>query len=595
MRFLVAHWLWGLAVLPFLYLLASWEEARRRRQLSSFIDPILWKQVLPEHDPGARMRKARIWLLAVAFALLALARPQWGKHEETLQVSGLDIMLVLDVSNSMEVEDVPPSRLKKAKHLIRTLVDKLKGDRVGVVAFAGSSYVASPLTTDTEYAVEAVDLLVPRMVLNQGTDIGLGLETARKSLERGAEEPANTRENGNRKVDSQAVILISDGEDHEEAALQAADEFRKAGIKLYVLGVGTEKGGPVPLRDETGALQGFKRDLRGQPVVSSFKPEALLGIAAAGGGKYWNVTANETEVDELLADMGALSRTDYAEKRIVVYQDRYQYPLAVAVLLLVLELSLALKRPVARAAGSVVLAVIAGGGLQGCLPSLQDYTENEKGVQAFQEGKIDEAKRRFGEAQARNPESPELRFNQGAVQAQEGDAESAIQSYSGTAREALRKGDAALAGKGLFNLGALLSKKGDLKGAVEAYLGAIEAARRSKDPTLEQEARKNIELLLQQQQQQKQQQKQQQQQQQQQEQKKKEEQEQQQQQQKQEQQDKKDQEKYEKTQKQKFRSAKLSDEDAERVMAELKNRERQLQQRLKKQNGRPQSSAQKDW
>src|SRR6185437_11532870 len=207
MIFAHPQWLWALLVLPLFYLIMIWNRAQRRRRLASFADPALWPRLLPELDWGAPLRKGLIWILAFGFGIVALANPEWGRHEQVVHLNGLDIMVVLDVSNSMYVEDVVPSRLESAKHFVTDFLERLEGDRVGIVAFAASSYVASPLTTDLDYIRENLAILSPKMVHNQGTDIGLGLETAGRALARGAEE-SGTAPN-QQALKSKAVVLIS--------------------------------------------------------------------------------------------------------------------------------------------------------------------------------------------------------------------------------------------------------------------------------------------------------------------------------------------------------------------------------------------------
>ena len=340
MKFAAHAWLWWLLVLPVLYWLFSWDEKAKKRRFQLFADESLWQVLAPQADFKARPKKSRYWLVAAAFLILALARPQWGTHDETVHVTGLDIMIALDVSNSMEVEDIVPSRLKKAKHWIRSLTGLLHGDRVGLVAFAASSYVACPLTTDLDYVLDVTQIMGPKMIANQGTDIGLGLETAMRSLERGSEETKQTAGDN----PSRVIILISDGEDHEDEAMEAAQKIKDSGIRLYVLGVGTQKGGPVPVRDENGNLQTYKKDEHGQPVVSTFRPDDLVKIAAAGGGRYWNMTEGENELTELGADVLGLNRRDYAEKTYVVYEERFQIPLAIAIVFILLEMTVATRR-----------------------------------------------------------------------------------------------------------------------------------------------------------------------------------------------------------------------------------------------------------
>ena len=636
MKFAAQSWLWFLLALPLVYFVLMFDENRRKKRFARFAREATWKSIAPETDHSSGMAKARIWLLAMGFAILAMARPQWGSHEEIAHVTGMDIFFLLDVSNSMEVEDTTPSRLKKAKHLIKSIVDRLHGDRAGVVAFAASSYLACPLTTDLDYVLEVIDLLTPKIVSSQGTDLGLGLETVRKALERGAEDsPAGAGD----ALLSKAVILISDGEDQEGQVAETAKKLRDSGARLYIFGVGTQKGGPIPIRDESGNLQGYKKDRKGQPIVSTFRPDSLLQLANDVGGRYWNATPDESEIEELLQDMSGMSRSDYAERRFLVFEDRYQFPLALAVLLLLLEMTIpnwkkstsrllrmerGPKRGESSGRAGLLLIFAAVSALHLFRPSaawalphsvpLDTYFENRKGLDAFREGKMDEAKRHFGAAQALDPGLQELQFNQGVIQMQEGNVEGAIQSFDAANRPASdgRLPDSKLLGKSLYNLGGALTKKGDIPGAIRSYSGAIASAKAEGDEALEKDARKNLELLIQERQKQKQQnkkkedeqkqdqkeqqkQEQQKQEKQQQEQKKQEEQKQDTDNKEQDSQEKQNQQKeYKETRKQKFKSVKLSDEDAERVMAELKNRERELQRRLKKQNANPQGT-QKDW
>jgi Ca-activated chloride channel family protein len=359
-------------------------------------------------------------------------------------------------------------------------------------------------------------------------------------------------------------------------------------------------------------------------VVSQFHPDALMKVAQAGGGRYFNVTSDEIEAEEILQDMGALNRTDFAERRYLVYEDRFQYPLAVAILLFLLELSAPIRRlrkkrgtrdlKAASGAGpvSTALLLMAIGAptfallftrpaqaeplIHGQTP-LEAYLENEKGLKAYKDGKIEEAQKKFGTAQALDPNLPELEYNEGVVQLQQGDVDSAVHGFSEAGKQALKSGDQGLAARSLYNLGEALQKKGDTHGAAQAYLSAIESSQLGKDQKVEGNARKNLELLIQKRQQQKKQQKQ--------------------------DQDKKDQKekdsKDSKDQKDKkdpkdqkdqgdkqmedpsksrrqFKSPKLTKDDAERVMAELSNRERELQSKVKKQSGTPQQMTnEKDW
>jgi Ca-activated chloride channel family protein len=634
-RFLAPHWLYAIAALPLIFILFMFDEHGRQKRFSQFIGKALWGRLVPELDPKARRRKLLTWLGAMVFLFLALARPQWGTHEEVVHASGLDVMIALDISNSMNTEDVAPSRLLKAKHLVRTLAERLQGDRVGLVSFAGSGYLACPLTTDTEYLLEQLSIQTPKLLATQGTDIGIGLEAALKALDRASEEGDHHEQSSEPSSNqaSRVIILVTDGEDFEGHAAEAADQLKNEGVKLYIFGVGTQKGGPIPVRDEDGTLRGYKKDRDGQAVLSTFKPDAMMQLASAAGGQYWNASTDEGEVTELLKDMGALHQGELAEHHYLTYEERFQYPLAIAIFLFLLELTLATR----KRAAALVFAVLC---LAAALKSpearaeapVDAYLENQKGIDAYKKGQIEEARKRFGSAQALDPAAPELQYNQGLVQLEGGDPDAAIQDFRDAAQGAMKTGNTGLAGRSLFNLGSALTKKGDINGAIQSYLATIDAAHKSaqgkpdaKSAELESDARKNIELLVQQQQKQKQDQQQQQQNQQQ--------QQQQQQQQDQNQknnsgndqqknqdkeqdkkqdqgQDQKQQEQQQQQQNQQqqqqqyetgsgnrnFKSEKLSEEDAERVMAELKNKEQDLQvrQAIKKQNANRENDY-KDW
>lgn len=422
MKFVHPGWFWVALLLPVLFSVLLWDEKQRKVRFSRFAAESTWKALAPEIDFGARIRKAVFWTLAAAFAVVAMARPQWGTHEETVKVSGLDVMFVLDLSHSMEVEDAIPSRLMKAKHLIKSMVDRLGGDRVGLVTFGASAAVSCPLTTDANYMLGVLQLMNPSMVATQGTDLGLGLETARRAMDRGGEEAAP--EAGPQM--SHAIVLLSDGEDWEDAAIDEAKKIKETGDKLYIFGIGSQKGGPIPVRDETGSLVTYKKDHHGQPILSTFKPDTLKQIASAGGGHYWNASDNEAEVDEWIQDMAGMNRGEFGERKYLVFEDRFQYPLAIAVFLFFVEMAIPARKIL------VLLLLLSVSGLSARsahAEPLDAYMENEKGIKDFQAGKVDDAKKEFGSAQAVLPDAPELLFNEGVVQLQQGDADSATQSF----------------------------------------------------------------------------------------------------------------------------------------------------------------------
>lgn len=598
--FLNPAWLAALAAIPVFYAGGRILLGRRMNRFARFAEEPVWGRIAPELDWRLPRKKLFVWCCALAFLFAALARPQWGESEEVLKTTGLDIMLVVDVSGSMLTEDVVPSRMKKAQHFIRRFLERAAGDRVGLVAFAGNSVLLSPLTTDLDYVGETADTLTTDSVTAQGTDIGAGLETALKALERGAED--NSGKETQAPV-SRSIVLISDGEDNEDRINEIVAGLKKENLKIFVFGIGTEKGGPIPVRDPEGQTVGFKRDRAGKTVVSQFNPKSLEKLATDADGKFWRVTPSENELDDLAGELGALSRGEFAEKKVTIRKERFQWPLAIALFLLFLELGLPSRRFVATAL--LALAFWSAGARA---DGFRAYSENEKGLKAFAEDKIAEAKERFSDAQVEDPKSPELRFNQGAIHLKEEKFEDAAKVY-GEAAEAARLGQRPdMAAAALYNQGISRTAKKDLEGAVDSYLAALEENAHSPNPDLEAKIRKNLELLFQAKQSQgkggdskdkdekdKDQEK----------------------------KDKGDQSKagknsadgdqdskkdakdgdkdkekppqyQESNGKRPFKSQKLSKEDADRVMSELSRREKDLQDKLKRMKGRPQP-LEKDW
>jgi Ca-activated chloride channel family protein len=598
--FLYPKWLWIAALVPLFYfgglVLMKW----RKEGFRKFADEAIWKKIAPDLDWNLPKRKLLVWCFAVFFLFLALARPQWGETEETLKTTGLDIMLIVDVSQSMLTEDVIPNRLKKSQHFIRRLLERAEGDRVGLVAFAGNSILLSPLTTDLGYVAETVENLTPDSVTAQGTDIGAGLETALKALERGAED--NSAKETQAPV-TRSVILISDGEDNEDRINEMVSQLKKENLKFFSFGVGTEKGGTIPIRDPGGLVVGAKRDRSGQSVVSKFNPASLEKLARDAGGKFWRITPSENELDELMADLGSLARGDFTEKKVTIRHERFQWPLALSLLFFFLDLAIPSRR---LAAAALMLAVSAGlGGSEAKADTLRAYQENERALQAFSEEKISEAKDHFSNAQVEAPKSPELRFNQGAIHLKEEKFEDAAKVYGEAATAAQLNQRPEVAAAALYNQGIARTLKKDLEGAVDSYLAALEQNAHRPNPELEGKIRKNLELLFSAKQSQgkggesK-------------DEKEKSDEE------KKDQGDDKDgknsndgdQDKKkdpkdgegkdkpkqfkESNGKREFKSQKLSKEDANRVMSELARREKDLQDKMKRAKGRPQP-LEKDW
>lgn len=583
MKFAAQHWMYLILILPLCYLALRAFLNKKKANLDQIVKSNLLSELIPRLDWKRRIRKTTLILIGLTFVFIALSRPQWGQVEEKVFSSGLDIVFVLDLSNSMLVEDVVPNRLQKSKHFLKRLIQSLRGDRMAIVAFARSTFLASPLTTDSSYISEILDTLEPKDIQNQGTDIGLALETAADTLMRGAEEVEKNDLDKN-DLPSRVVILVSDGEDLEGKSSEAIKKLKELSAHFYSFGVGTESGGPVPIRDQNGTLRGYKKDRQGKPVVSKFDSSSLKKISE---GNYWQITPAESEADAFLKKIGALDRKNIKESVIYKLKERYQIPLLIAVIILLIELFVSLRKPVVLLISCLMFFYTSSAHALG---DFDVYLENEKGLKKMEEGKVSEAKKHFNNAQAKKPDSPELHYNQGAVHLQQGETELAINEFDIASRKGLEEGKLDLAAKGFYNLGSAFEANGKTEEAIVNHLKAIEVAKSVGDQEVEKESRKKIESLIQQKQDQKN--------------------KDQKQSQNNEDKDDKDKDKDKNSNsgndqnknkkysrqnpKKQFESKTLRKEDAERVMAELSNKEKELQKKFKVQKGKGANDG-RDW
>ena len=263
--------------------------------------------------------------LSYTFLVLALSRPQIGTTLEIMKRSGLDIMVGLDISASMLAEDIKPNRLLKAKHAISSFIDRLEGDRVGLIAFAGDSFVQCPLTIDYAAAKLLLDALNVDTISQSGTEINQAIEIAASSF--------------NQEEDKYKVLLFfTDGEDHGKRAIEAAKAAASRGIRIYCVGVGLpDQGTPIPLRQSNGEFRGYKHDRNGKPIVTKLEDAMLREIAQLTNGNYYQATPGEAEIDRLVAELAAIEKRKIEDRQFTQYEDRFQYFLAFALLFLVWE------------------------------------------------------------------------------------------------------------------------------------------------------------------------------------------------------------------------------------------------------------------
>jgi Ca-activated chloride channel family protein len=306
-----------------LFLLVLWWKKRTQRKFS---DVSLLKKLAPNSSTFKSTLKLIILLLGFSFLIISLTNPKMGTKLKTIKREGVDVVFALDVSKSMLAEDIAPNRLEKAKQIISKTIDKLGSDRVGIIIYAGNSYPLLPITTDHAAANMFLQNANPDMVSSQGTAINEALELAKTYY--------NNDDQTNR-----FLIIISDGEDHQEETKQVAQNLANEGVKIYTVGVGTERGGPIPMR-LNGAMIGYKKDRQGATVITKRVPEVLQGIADASDGKYIDGNITDTPVNEIAEIIGNAEKNEFETKQFSDYKDQFQWFLAIGLVFLIVDVLL---------------------------------------------------------------------------------------------------------------------------------------------------------------------------------------------------------------------------------------------------------------
>ncbi len=284
---------------------------------------------------GMRATRAIVILLGVAFAVIALARPQYGSRTRLLRKRGVDVVIALDFSKSMLARDVRPSRIDRAKAEVTAFLNELGGDRVGMVAFAGET-MEFPMTVDYSAATLFFRDLGPYDMPVGGTAIGRALTASKRLLERSTTQTTE----GEKAQRARVVILLTDGEDHEGDPVAAAEELAKIGARVYAVGIGTRTGEPIPTLTDDGTWTGYMRDNAGNPVLSSLTADnetQLRKIAQATGGKYFAAGRGSVGLDQIRAEMRRMKQTELKARKVTVHEERYAPVLLIAFLLVLLE------------------------------------------------------------------------------------------------------------------------------------------------------------------------------------------------------------------------------------------------------------------
>lgn len=323
LKFAEPDFFYVLVLIPVFIILFLLMRRWKKRAMNRFGENKLVSRLIPDVSPGRIAFKFWLMLFAFAFIVVGLANPQIGSKLEKVERKGIDLVIAIDVSNSMLAQDIKPSRLMRARQAVSRLIDKLKNDRIGIVVFAGNAYTQLPITTDYSAAKLFLSTINTEIVPTQGTAIAEAIELSVDAFE----------ENDHEK----AIIIITDGEDHEGDAIEAAKAAAGKGIRIYTVGMGLPEGGPIPVYDKRGNQQGFKKNKNNEIVITKLNENMLKQIASAGNGEYVRANNTQAGLEIIFDEINQLEKTEFESRVFSDYEDRFQYLIALALVLLLIE------------------------------------------------------------------------------------------------------------------------------------------------------------------------------------------------------------------------------------------------------------------
>ena len=323
MRFAEPYLLFLLFLVPALAVAYFFIFASKKKALEKFAQGPLMEK-LSQVSPARQKLKAGLVVIALCFIILALARPQFGTKLVEVKRQGSDVVLAVDLSESMLAEDVKPSRLEKAKLLLSELIQQLEGNKVGIIAFAGTAFWQCPLTLDITAANLFLQMMNTNLIPLPGTAIGDAVRLAVKGLSKTSEK-------------SKTIVLLTDGEDHKSDPIGAAEEAAKQKIKIFTVGIGNKNGEPIPVKDENGKFAGYKKDKNGNVVMSKMDESELVKMADITGGRYFDASSGQVDITGLIDAVKGLEKSKLSSNLNRQYEDRYQYLLFFGLFLLIIE------------------------------------------------------------------------------------------------------------------------------------------------------------------------------------------------------------------------------------------------------------------
>lgn len=322
-RFENPEMLWGLALIPLLLLAWIINGYKYENRIRNAGDSELVKRIMPHASRLRRNLKFLMQLLAFALIVLMIARPQLGAKLEEVKIKGVEIIIALDVSNSMLAEDIQPNRLERAKQSISRMVNDLKNDRIGLILFAGDAYIQIPVTTDYVSAKMFLSIINPGIVPKQGTDIASAIELASNSF-----SPQSDR--------SRAIIIITDGENHDTDPVKAAEAAREKGVTIHAIGIGSPEGVPIPV--PRGGSREYLKDNEGNTVITRLDDSVLKKIVMAGGGTYVKASGSSLGLGSILDEIRKMEQQEMESRLFSEYNDQFPYLALIALILLIMDL-----------------------------------------------------------------------------------------------------------------------------------------------------------------------------------------------------------------------------------------------------------------
>lgn len=323
------NWLFLILVLSATYFVF---EKRALNKLNKAFGPKVAAYLSQNVSVKRRRFAFALQMLGLFFLVLALARPQAGESQQEIKSEGVELMILADVSDSMLAEDVRPSRLAQMKIELSKWLELTPGNKTGLIAFAGSAALLSPLTSDPNALRMYIDSLDTTSVSSQGTHFETALAFAKEAFEKGGVTQDQTSRT------TRVILVVSDGEDHEPGALEVAKKLAQDGVRIFTIAYGTEKGGTIPMRDQMGQMTGYKKDRTGQTIITSVKGDFLKSLADAGQGQFYFALFNGDHLRKLADGISQLEKTQFQSSMMTQYDEMFGYPLIMGLFFVVLSL-----------------------------------------------------------------------------------------------------------------------------------------------------------------------------------------------------------------------------------------------------------------